>query len=59
MTNIEMEWTEKGALVRSTIPLCCPTCHAMVPANVEHRCGDRILPTPKPKKRAKRGGVAA
>jgi hypothetical protein len=51
LTNITMEWTDDGAFILSTIPICCPVCHQMTVANVEHRCGDRV---PKPLKRRAR-----
>lgn len=46
-TNIQMEWTDTGARVLSSIPLPCPRCDVQVAANVEHLCGDRA---PKPKR---------
>jgi len=46
-TQIEMEWTDKGARVVSTIAINCPRCHETVPANSEHRCGDRMEPIKK------------
>ena len=41
MIEIKMEWTDTGAVVSSTIPIQCPSCHVMTTAGQEHRCGDR------------------
>jgi hypothetical protein len=50
-TNIEMDWTDTGARVLSSIPLPCPRCQTAVEANVEHLCGDKA---PGPKKKRSR-----
>jgi hypothetical protein len=46
-TSIEMEWTDTGAVVKSSMQIGCPRCHATVPPNSEHRCGDRMAPSKK------------
>lgn len=46
-TSIEMEWTDTGAVVNTSIPLPCPRCGDIVKPDAEHRCGDRTLPRPK------------
>lgn len=56
LTNIEMDWSDTGARVLSSLPLPCPLCGVVVTPNVEHLCGDRA-PKPKPpaKKRRDKG----
>ena len=43
-TNIEMEWTDTGARITSSMPLPCPVCGEIVTPNVEHLCGDMAEP---------------
>jgi hypothetical protein len=43
VTNIEMDWTDTGGRVLSSIPIPCPACGVVVTVNVVHLCGDRIL----------------
>lgn len=52
MTNIEMEWTDSGAKIISTVAVTCPACKAVVSPGVEHRCGDMVV-TPKKRGRKK------
>lgn len=40
-TSIEMDWTDTGARVLSSMPIPCPTCGSVVAPNIEHVCGDR------------------
>jgi hypothetical protein len=60
LTNISMNWTDDGAVVKFdthlTITIRCPRCAAEVNANTEHRCGDKAKPTAK-KRRAITGGA--
>lgn len=53
-TNIEMDWTDTGGRVLSTVVIRCPACGFMVPANIEHLCGDRVERPKEPAKRIKR-----
>jgi hypothetical protein len=53
MTNIEMEWTDDGARILSTMAIPCPACGVVVTPNVEHTCGD--MADKKPKRIAKGG----
>ncbi len=52
-TSIEMKWTDKGAIVKSSVPMPCPSCPQIVSPGIEHRCGD-MLTKPVKTKRAKK-----
>lgn len=54
IVNIDMEWTDNGARVLSSLPMRCPRCEVSVDTNVEHLCGDRA-PKPFGKAQAKVG----
>lgn len=41
-TSIEMEWTDTGAVVKSSIPIHCPRCSESCAPGSEHRCGDQV-----------------
>lgn len=58
MTTVEMDWTDTGARVFSSLALPCPCCQIVVTPDVEHRCGDRA-PQPAKKRPAKllKGGA--
>lgn len=38
--SMTAEWDDKGARVKSTRAMKCPSCGRKVQANKEHRCGD-------------------
>lgn len=41
ITSIDMDWTNTGARVLSSLAIPCPACGQVVTPNVEHLCGDR------------------
>ena len=45
-TNIQMDWTDTGARVLSSVAIHCPACGVEVDPDIEHLCGDRV---PKPR----------
>ena len=58
INKLEMEWTDTGCVAKADgfkgVMLTCPRCQALLPKDgTEHRCGDRLAPPAKPRKKAK------
>lgn len=53
MTTIDMDWTDTGGRVLSSVPIKCPCCGDSVRPNVEHLCGDRLPSPPKQRRKAR------
>ncbi len=54
MTNIKVEWTDKGAKILSSIPITCPVCIVEVTPNMEHLCGNMLPKESKVARKAKK-----
>ena len=59
---LRMEWTDAGCLAFASgfegVMLTCPRCHALLPRDESHRCGDR-METTNPKEKLKSPGGAS